>query len=120
MKLWEAMLEGYKKVGRQTFGIYAEGDNNVPSAVCANGAAAFGKYGDARPRLLYINQDYPDIFFDNCALCVGLTISGLNCGEMIAHLNDTHHLTIPEIAAWVREQEEGIAAKEPELQEVAK
>jgi hypothetical protein len=114
MKLWEAMLEGYKKVGRQAFGMMSEGNVFRPSAVCAMGAAGLIMYGF----VCYPVAGNPaDINALPCPVCGHL--SSPSHSSTIPHLNDHHHWTIPEIAAWVREQEEGIAAKEPELQEVA-
>lgn len=47
MKMSEAMLKGYAKVGKQCVGRFREGDPRHPTAVCALGAVALQICSDA-------------------------------------------------------------------------
>ncbi len=99
-ELAEAIRSGSRRRPEQAFGTYFEGN----ARSCALGAAYEGMYrlpreiGSARPQHLERLFDCLDNTIKHCPeKCRKM----LTLGAMIVHLNDDHHWTREQIAAWV-------------------
>ena len=98
--LAQAILLGAKRRPQQAFGDYFEGQRSS----CALGAAYEGIYrlpvenGSLRPRHL---ERLFDCLENTIRSCPEGCKKRIPLGAMIVHLNDDHHWTREQIAAWV-------------------
>lgn len=111
-ELAEAILHGAESRPDQAFGHYFEGRR----ASCALGAAYEGMYwlpreaGSIRPVNL---ERLFDCLENTLRSCPEGCKKRLALGAMILHLNDDHHWTRQNIAAWVAPEAKQAAASTP-------
>lgn len=80
MKISEAMLKGYAKVGKQAFGKYCTGDPRRPTAVCAAGAANYALRGKATDDGELFNNEYAA--WNDFTREYGFTVAEVNDNRM--------------------------------------